>query len=143
MRAISPRDFLPESSYRNILMIDVSRNQTPESLRFLPHAVHLPNLISSTACQNSLKQMIKARRSRLFHSTLVFSNMGQGYAEIKRMLDRDRINAFYLQGGLSAYHQYLENLALSWKSRDSRTSSFSNCKLCGEKSKDETFQPGK
>ena len=143
MRTISPREFLPESRYRNVFLIDISPDQTAESIRILPHAVHLPNLIHSSSSQNSFQQMIKARKNQPFQSIMVFSSTGEGYAETKRMMDRKRINAFFLQGGLAAYNQYLENLALSWQSRDSRTRAVSNCKRCGEKSEAETFQPGK
>lgn len=143
MRAISPRELLPEKSYGDVLLIDVSPDQTAESIRTLPQAVHLPNLIDSASSQDRLQQIIKDRRNQPFQSLLVVSRMGEGYAEVKRMLDIKRINAFYLQGGLSAYEQYLENLALSWKSRESRTRSLSNCKRCGEKPEAETFQPGK
>jgi rhodanese-related sulfurtransferase len=142
MKTISPREFFPESRFQNVLLIDVSPDRTTESIRILPHAIHLPNLIDSPSSQNSLQVMIKARRNQTFQSVLVVNSTGEGYAEVKRMLDRKRINAFYLQGGLSAYGHYLENLALSWKSRESRTRTFSNCKLCGEKSEAETFQPG-
>ena len=143
MRDISPREFLPESSYRDIFLIDVSPKQTAESIRILPHAVHMPDLIHSSFLQNSMWQIIEARRSRLFQSILVFSNTGEDYAAIKQMMEREKIDAYYLQDGLTAHQKYLENLALSWKSRDSRTRTFSNCKPCGEKFEAETFQPGK
>jgi rhodanese-related sulfurtransferase len=143
MLDISPRQFLPESNYRNLLLIDVSPNRAAESIRTLPHAVHLPDLMHSASLQKSMRQMIEARRSRLFQSILVFNNTGENYAAIKLMMERKGIDAFYLQDGLSAYQKYLKNLALSWKSRDRRTRTFSNCKPCGEKFEAETFQPGK
>jgi hypothetical protein len=132
MKKIPPQKFLPESHYRNVLLIDVSANQTEEAVQLLPQAVHLPNFYQSPSSQNSLQQMIKARRNQPFQSILLFSSTGEGYDGIKRMLDRRRINAFYLQGGLVAYQQYLENLALSWQPRDSRLKTHSLCKSCDE-----------
>lgn len=143
MRDISPRQFLPERSYRNLLLIDVSQKQTAESIRILPRAVHLPDFMQSSSLQKSMWQMIEARRSRLFQTILMFNRTGKNYAEIKQMMGKKGIDAFYLQDGLSAYQKYLEDLTLSWKSRDSRTRTFSNCKRCGEQSETETFQPGK
>jgi len=132
MRDISPKEFLPESVYRNILLIDVSSNQTAESIQILPQAVHLPNLMHSPSSQKSMWQMIEARRSRLFQSILVFSSSGKNYAEIKQMMERKRIDAFYLQGGLAGYGQYLKNLALSWQPRKSRLKTHTLCKSCDE-----------
>jgi hypothetical protein len=43
------------------------------------------------------------------------------------------IESFYLQGGIAAYRKYLDGLLLSWKPRDRRMKTVSNCKPCGEK----------
>ncbi len=140
IKDISPQEFLPESRYGNVLLINVSPDRTADSVQILPHAVYLPNLIHSSASQNSLRQMIKARRNRMFQSILVFSSTGEGYAEIKRILGKKRINVFYLQGGLFAYQQYLENLALSWQPKEERTKRLIKCNNCGSSRNNETNQ---
>ncbi len=143
MKAITPQKFLPESTYRNVILVDISPDQIAGVAQMLPHAIHLPNFNHSPSSQNRFQQMIKARKNQPFQSILLFSNTGADYANILHTLDRKRIDVFYLRGGLAAYEQYLENLTLSRKPRESRTRTISNCKTCGENSDVKTFQPVK
>ncbi len=47
------------------------------------------------------------------------------------------IDTYNLQGGIAGYQKYLEGLLLSWKPRDSRMKTVSNCKPCGSESEDD------
>jgi hypothetical protein len=65
---------------------------------------------------------------------------GEQCEKAENMMNRIGIESFYLQGGVVGYKKYLNGLMLSWKSRDSRVKTVSNCRLCGENVEEKTTQ---
>jgi hypothetical protein len=76
-------------------------------------------------------------KNRPFQSIIIFNETGEQYEKAEKIMSRMGIEAFNLQGGVAGYQNYLEGLLLSWKPRDSRMKTVSNCKPCGEKQEKE------
>jgi predicted sulfurtransferase len=72
-------------------------------------------------------------KNKPFHSIVIFNETGEQYEKAEKMMNRIGIDTFHLKGGVAGYQKYLEGLLLSWKPRDSRMKTVSNCKPCGEK----------
>jgi hypothetical protein len=72
-------------------------------------------------------------KKKPFHSIIIFSETGEQYEKAEKIINRMSIETFHLQGGVAGYQKYLDGLLLSWKPRDSRMKTVSNCKPCGEK----------
>jgi rhodanese-related sulfurtransferase len=110
---ISPRMYLQEKDYENILVVDVSPVQNSETEHLIPDSIHLP-------VASNIKNIIRTRRNR-YYSIVVFNETGEQYEEIKESIDKAKIeNVYYLQGGINEYKEYLKQLSLSWKPKDPR-----------------------
>ena len=71
-------------------------------------------------------------------SILVFNQDGAGYEKLQHELEKAGIGqVFYLAGGMNGYTVFLNNLALSHRSKEERTESIRACPSCAQKKKDE------
>jgi hypothetical protein len=62
---------------------------------------------------------------------LVFNRDGNQYEKLESQMKMAGLaNAFYLQGGLRAYEEFLNHLALSRKPRDERLKTSRECGSC-------------
>jgi predicted sulfurtransferase len=73
------------------------------------------------------------KKNKPFQSILIFNESGEQYEKAELIMSRKGIETFHLKGGVAGYQKYLEGLLLSWKPRDSRMKTVSNCEPCGEK----------
>jgi rhodanese-related sulfurtransferase len=127
---ISPRMYFHEKDYENILAVDVSPLQLPETKQLFPDAIHLP-------VAEKLKSIVRSGRNR-YYSIVVFNETGEQYDKIKASVDKAKIeNVYYLQGGVAGYRKYLKDLMSSWQARKNRMKTVSNCKPCGKEAEEE------
>ena len=77
-------------------------------------------------------------KPKSFFSVLMVNETGDRYEQIDRIMDKTDLNIFYLKGGISAYGNYLQGLALSWQPRESRTRTIRKCSSCGSKNEKES-----
>ncbi len=126
---ISPRMYFHEKDYENILAVDVSPLQLPETKQLLPDSIHLPTA-------EKLKNIVRSGRNR-YYSIVVFNETGEQYEKIKVSVDKAKIeNVYYLQGGINKYKEYLKQLSLSWQPKDRRIKKTGNCNKCGTQQED-------
>jgi rhodanese-related sulfurtransferase len=135
MKAVSPHIFFREKNYENTLVVDISPTRSEASIRLIPYAKHIPVLEDNDASAAKFKKLIT--KNRPFQSIIIFNETGEQYEKAEKIMSRMGIEAFNLQGGVAGYQNYLEGLLLSWKPRDSRMKTVSNCKPCGEKQEKE------
>jgi rhodanese-related sulfurtransferase len=133
LRRVSPRQFSQEKDYANSLILDISAVPVEGARELIPAAIHMADLADNHQSMLKLRQTVEQRRGERFFNVLVVSAAGENYEEVQKHLALAGINAFYLEGGLSAYQSYAQNLALSWMPREKRVKSVGACRPCGEK----------
>jgi len=131
MKPVSPQVFFQEKDYESTLVVDISPTRSEASSRLIPYAKHLRVLDDNDGSTAEFKRLIA--KNKPFQSIIIFNETGEQYAKTEIILNRMGIEAFNLQGGVAGYKKYLEGLALSWESRDSRMKTVGDCKPCGEK----------
>ena len=134
MKAVSPQAFFRAKDYENTLVLDISSQPSEASGRLIPYAKHFPVLDDPDGSMPGLRRLIK--KNKAFQSIMIFSETGEEYEKAESIMSRMGIETYHLQGGLVGYQKYLEGLLLSWKPRDSRMKTVSNCKPCGQKEKE-------
>jgi rhodanese-related sulfurtransferase len=137
MKTVSAPVFFREKNYETTLVVDISPTRSDASRKLLPYALHLPGLDSDPASEAGLRKVIAKGQKSPFQSVVIFSETGAQYERAQKCLSRMGIDAFILQGGLAGYQKYLEGLLLSWKPRNSRMKTVSNCRPCGERAEEE------
>lgn len=134
-KAISPRIFFQEKDYENWIILDVSREKKPESQYLMPYALHIPILNCLEGPE--LRRRISKSKPNPFLSVLIFNENGTRYERFAKALRRaDLVNAFFLKGGLRAYRRFLEDLSLSWQSKQGRMKIVNKCRTCGQRDTD-------
>jgi rhodanese-related sulfurtransferase len=133
MKTVSSRDFFRAKDYENTLVLDISSQRSEASSRLIPYAKHLPVLDDPDGSMPGLRKPMT--KNKPFHSIIIFNEIGDEYEQAQSIMSRRGIETFHLQGGVAGYQKYLEDLLLSWKSRDSRLKTVSKCKPCGQKEK--------
>jgi rhodanese-related sulfurtransferase len=130
---ISPADFFLEKNDPGHIVCDVSATRSPASVQLMPFAVHLP-LAGSPDSQRIRLEKFKAARARHGAAALLVVNAnGEGYPNFRSAFARAGLkNAFYLDGGIETYGEYLEGLAQSWRPRSERVVVHNPCGGCGE-----------
>jgi len=141
MKSIPAPVFFREKDYENTLVVDISSQPGEASSRLIPYARHIPVLAGNDGSAAEFRKLVA--KNQPFQSIIIFNETGEHYATAEKMLNRLGIATVNLQGGIAGYQKYLEGLLLSWKSRDSRMKTVSNCKPCGEKPEGEASQIGK
>jgi rhodanese-related sulfurtransferase len=131
MKAVSPLVFFREKNYENTLVVDISPARSEASSRLIPYASHIPVSDDNDASAAKFKKLIT--NNKPFQSIIIFNETGEQYERVEKIMNRMGIETFNLQGGVAGYQKYLEGLLLSWKPRDSRMKTVSNCKPCGDK----------
>lgn len=129
-REISAYLFFHEKDYKDIKVFDVSPKPLSPAKKLIHGTVHVENI----------ERLVKfAKQNALTYRTLVlFNERGEQYEKFNAALKTAGItNAFYLKGGLSGYRNFLENTALSWRSRAERVVTLGGCGTCGRVSLDE------
>jgi rhodanese-related sulfurtransferase len=135
MKAVSPHIFFREKNYENTLVLDISPTRSDASSRLIPFAKHIPVSDDNDASAATFKKLIT--KNKPFQSIIIFNETGEQYEKAEKMMNRIGIDTFHLKGGVAGYQKYLEGLLLSWKPRDRRMKTVSNCKPCGEKQEKE------
>jgi len=136
MKAVSAQVFFRAKDYENTLVLDISSQRSAASSQLIPYAKHLPVLVDPDGSMLGLRKLMTKKKP--FHSIIIFSETGEQYAKAEKMMKGMGIETYNLQGGVAGYQKYLEGLLLSWKPRDSRMKTVSNCKPCGEKTAENT-----
>ena len=135
MKTVSSQVFFREKDYQNTVVVDISPTQNEASKQLFPYAKHIQVLDNSNGSYPELRRLIK--KNKPFQSLVIFNATGEYYEKTEKILNQMGIDTFHLQGGVAGYQKYLEGLLLSWKPRDSRMKTVSNCKPCGSKEKKE------
>jgi hypothetical protein len=115
-------------------VLDISSQPSEAAGRLIPYAKHYPVLDDPDGSMPGLRRLIK--KNKAFQSIIIFSETGEEYEKAESIMSRIGIETYYLQGGLTGYQKYLEGLLLSWKPREGRMKTVSNCKPCGQKEKE-------
>jgi len=137
MKSVSAPVFFREKDYETSLVVDISPTRSDASSKLLPYALHLPELDSNPASEAGFRKVFARRQKSPFQSVVIFNETGAQYDRAQEYLSRTGIDAFILKGGLAAYQKYLAGLLLSWKPRNSRMKTVSNCRPCGEGAEEE------
>ena len=130
MKSVSPREFLREKDYENTLVVDISPVQTQISRQLMPYSRHLPVSAEPGEWLRKLDRIISDHKNQPFLSVVVFSETGDGYGRANKLFADLSVNAFFLEGGVTGYKRYLEDLMLSWLPRDSRIKTNRECRTC-------------
>jgi rhodanese-related sulfurtransferase len=130
MKPIPARVFYREKDYVSTLAVDISPTRSEASRRLMPDARHMPVLDEGGISAADASKLIS--QNKPFQTIIIFNETGEQYEKTENMLNRMGIGTFNLQGGLTGYQKYLEDLMLSWKPRDSRINRVGNCKPCKE-----------
>jgi len=129
-RHISSVKFYQEKDRQDQVVIDVSSNRQPESMRLFPNALHLPFPKGFTPGKLRTAAVKKGGAPYF----LIFNESGEQYGEIeKRMAQTDLEKVFYLDGGIKGYQTYVARQALLQQPRDSRIKKTAGCNPCGQK----------
>jgi rhodanese-related sulfurtransferase len=131
MKNISPQTFFKEKNFVNGLVIDISSNRSPGSKKLIPFAERMPLSSDPDGSVAELQTALKRFQNKAFFSVLVVDQNGDGYANVRRILEKIGTNDFYLNGGLSAYQRYLQHLVLSRQPRENRIKTVGKCADCG------------
>ena len=137
MKAVSPHIFFREKDYENTLVVDITPVRSEASSRLIAYAQHLPVLDDPDGSAAAFKKLIAQSKNQPFQSIIIVNETGEQYEKAEKIMNRMGIETFNLQGGVAGYQKYLQGLLLSWKPRDSRIKTVSNCKPCGSKEKKE------
>jgi len=135
MKAVSPQVFFRAKDYENTLVVDISSQPGEASGRLIPYAKHFSVLDDPDGSMTGFRRLIK--KNKAFQSIMIFSETGEEYEKAESIMSRQGIETYHLQGGLAGYQKYLEGLLLSWKPREGRMKTVSNCKPCGLKEENE------
>ena len=130
IRLISPQILFQEKDYENTLVIDISPIQTKLSKQLLPDSKCLPLPAESGCWARKFGRTIASHKNKPFLSILFVSQTGDGYDRVNKILADLDLNVFYLQGGLAAYKNYIEDLMLSWRPRQNRIKTSRKCGTC-------------
>ena len=96
----------------------------------MPHSKHLPVPEEPGNWAQKLDQTIASHKNHAFLSILLVSHTGDGYERANKLLADLDLNVFYLQGGVVAYKNYIEDLMLSWQPRQNRIKTSRKCGTC-------------
>ena len=132
MQAVTPQEFFQEEKCGNNLTIDISKVQSEDSRKLMPYSLHLPVLADPKGWNRKFRRILADYKNQPFTSILVFSGTGRGYDLADKISAGTGVNIFYLEGGITAYKRYLEDLTLSWLPRNRRIKTEKPCKTCNE-----------
>ena len=130
MQAVSPHVFFQEKDFENTLVIDIAPVQTELSRQLIPYSRHIPVSAEPSEWFRKLNRIITDHKNQPFLSVVVFSETGDGYGRANKLLADLSVNAFFIEGGVTGYKRYLEDLMLSWLPRDSRIKTNRECRTC-------------
>jgi hypothetical protein len=133
MQIVSPHVLFQEKDYQNILVIDISPVKSNISRQWMPHSKHLPVSSDPGEWLRRLNRLITSHKNQSFFTILICNEAGDGYHNIDKILTTSGVNAFFLQGGVVGYSQYLEDLMFTWQPRDSRIKTSRKCGTCVKK----------
>jgi rhodanese-related sulfurtransferase len=116
--------FFYEKDHKDIKVFDVSANPIPDAQKLINGNVHVKNM-------ESLVKLAKQKGPR-YRAIVLFNENGEQYEKFDSALKKTGIStAFFLKGGISSYRHFLENTALSWKSKKERIVTLGVCGTCG------------
>lgn len=113
-----------EKDYGNLQAVEVADKSSPDAIKLIPGAMHVKNI-------ESLKKFVE-KKDPNYCILVLFNEHGDSYEKFYVALKKAGISsAFFLDGGLSGYRKFMENTALSWKSKEERIITFGACNSCG------------
>jgi len=108
LNRVSSRDFFHEKEFEEIIILDVSSKEIPESNQPSFDVKHLSDLT-----EKSLHNALNEADPGKFYSVLIFNENGQGYDKVEKMIKNAGIkNIFYLSGGVNGYRRFINDLSL-------------------------------
>jgi rhodanese-related sulfurtransferase len=129
---ISPQAFYQERNYEQWIVINASKSQTPTSMELFPDAPHMPVIDGAGLKALAITKQEGPGKSNLHCPLLIFNEDGRRYAKIERIVENAGfLSAFYLEGGLRAYDEFLDHLAQSLRPREQRLRTMGECTKCG------------
>jgi rhodanese-related sulfurtransferase len=131
LRRVSPQVAHQERGRTAVTVLAFSRELRPENPTAFGSLVHFPAGFTDPGSAARLKAAVA--RTGCLEPVLVATEAGDGYDLLARQLSDAGISAFFLDGGLTAYRRHIEELSLSWGSREKRLRTVSACRPCGEK----------
>jgi rhodanese-related sulfurtransferase len=134
INTVSPCVFHLEKDYENNVIIDISGKRNLDATPLPTNAVYF-----SVVDTNGLKlsgfyeSLNGAKQSNNKYQVIVIASKdGSGYEKAKKIIREMKINnVFYLDGGFHAYSQYLNDLSLSGRPKESRLKQQNKCNGCG------------
>ena len=116
--------FFHEKDYESIKVFDVSPSPLPDAKKLIHGNVPVKNIESLVK--------LAMQYGRTYRTLVLFNENGEQYEKFDAALKKAGIStAFYLKGGINGYGHFLENTALSWKSKKERIVTLGACGTCG------------
>jgi rhodanese-related sulfurtransferase len=131
LRRVSPQIVHREMESAAVTLLDFSREPRPETQTAFGSRVAFPAGLTDSGSAARLKAAVA--KAGCLAPLLVATESGEGYDALARQMQAAGLNAYFLDGGLAAYRRHVEELALSWNSREARLRTVSECRPCGEK----------
>ncbi len=129
---IAPREFFQEKDLENTLVLDISAERSAESARLTPYAIHAPLSGPAEKVVSDLKKTAAAHAKTARPTILLFNQTGRGCETIRKILAKEEMNLFFLEGGLTAYKQFLTDRTAAMKPRLDRVKSAGGCTSCAK-----------
>jgi rhodanese-related sulfurtransferase len=133
MNRISPQLLLQEINSAHDVMIDASQASDPLTKTLMPDA--MPVSFQTIRKENGPAELGRILRERAssdpFARLVVFTTTGSENDHIQRRLSQAGIHqAFFLEGGLKALEQHLENIQLARRPKQERQAGTGGCPAC-------------
>lgn len=125
---ISPEAFHLEKDFDHWVILDASEKKAKKAV--MPSSV--PFDPDSLFASSQLKGSVKSNREGKQGLVLITNDTGTEYQNIARLVSKAELkNVFYLEGGIKAYEQYLQGVALAKEPREKRVQKIQKCPTCG------------
>ena len=104
LNKILPQAFVTENNYENWVVVDVSKEESPEGRYLFHRAMHIPYSNDSGQFISKFKSLVNKQTKDPFLSFLIYNAHGENYDKIEALLKKTEIKpVFFLKGGLEAY----------------------------------------
>ncbi|MHC1741528.1 MAG: rhodanese-like domain-containing protein [Syntrophobacteraceae bacterium] len=128
---VPPQVFFRERHYENWVVLDVSEAGDAEMSPLFPEAYRVDLAKEPDTGISRIQAIREQNRHRPFLALLVVSRDGQGHDQLDRLLRKAGVKgAFYLEGGLRAYGEFLNQQAALLEAAGTGRKTISKCPSC-------------